>query len=54
MVGINIILNLVNGKLKKISKIAQVQNNILNSSKFKNFNNEFKMNKGIDKSLNNY
>jgi hypothetical protein len=54
MVGINIILNLINGKLKKRSKIAQVQNNILNSSKFKNFNNDFKMNKYIDKSLNNY
>jgi hypothetical protein len=54
MVGINNILNLINGKLKKISKIAQVQNNILNSSKFKNFNNDFKMNKNMDKSLNNY
>lgn len=54
MAGLNIILNLVNGKLKKKSKLAQMQNNILNSSKFKNFNNEFNMIKYIDKSLNNY
>lgn len=54
MAGLNIILNLVNGKLKKKSKLVQMENNILNSSKFKNFNNEFNMIKYIDKSLNNY
>jgi LAGLIDADG endonuclease/Cytochrome C and Quinol oxidase polypeptide I len=52
--GLNSILYLINGKFRKLSKLNQIKNNILNSSRFKEIIH--KMNITIDNSddLNNY
>jgi hypothetical protein len=54
LVGLKVVLDLINGKLKKKSKLIQIQKNIIISSKFKRFNSTFILNTHINESLNNY
>jgi hypothetical protein len=52
--GLKIVLNLINGKLKKKSKINQIEKNIIMSTKFKDFSSTFIINTDINESLENY
>jgi hypothetical protein len=52
--GLKIVLNLINGKLKKKSKLDQIQKNIIISPKFKEFSTTFILNTHINESLDNY